>query len=379
MLKDFTGADWKVVDIARRFTADVIEPHALSWERDGGLPREFFLRAAERGLCGLLVPDELGGLEVNNITLAAVLAEMASSCFATTFALVVHNNLASNIAKNGRRKHRAVLPDMIAGKKIGAFLLTEPDAGSDAAAISTQVSIDPENDVLNGKKAWITNGAIADILSIYVQTKAGSGPIGIANYLIDVDEQSVERTAPYRLVGANAMNVCGFNFEDMKVSKDCLMIKPGQAFKIAMGGIDTARAMVAAMCCGITARALKEAVNYTRQREVFGRSVADFQTPQHVLADVSTELEAAHALTERAVIALDTNVGASIAAAHAKKFATTMAMRRVADCMQMMGAVGALEDYPFSRHLGCAKLSQYVDGTSEIQNVVLSRALFSSI
>lgn len=378
MLKEFTGADSKVVDVARRFATEVIEPQALNWQCDGGLPREFFLLAAEHGLCGLLVPRELGGLGVSNITLAAVLAEMASSCFATTFALVVHNNLASNIAKNGDRSHQTVLPSMLAGEKIGAFLLTEPGAGSDAAAIATQVSTDTKFDVLNGQKAWITNGVIADILSIYVQTKADSGPSGIANYLIDINEHSIQKTDPYRLVGANAMNVCGFNFNETAVSKDCLMIAAGQAFKVAMGGIDTARAMVAAMCCGITARALGEAVNYTKQREVFGKPVADFQTPQHVLADVSTELEAAHALTERAVMALEANSGASVAAAHAKKFSTAMAMRRIADCMQMMGAVGALEDYPFSRHLGCAKLSQYVDGTSEIQNVVLSRALFSS-
>ena len=378
MLKEFSGADRSIVDSAKHFATEIIEPHALVWERDGALPREFFLHAAERGLCGLLVPRALGGSEVSNITLAAALAEMAKSCFASTFALIVHNNLASNIARNGGERHQAFLSDMLTGKKIGAFLLTEPGAGSDAAAITTQASSKNETDVLNGEKAWITNGAIADILSIYVQTKANSGPAGIANYLIEINEHPVEKTDRYRLVGANAMNVCGFSFDDVEVSKDALMIEAGQAFKVAMGGIDTARAMVAAMCCGITARALEEAVNYTKQRKAFGRHVADFQTPQHVLADVSTDLEAAHALTERAVIALDEKSGASIAAAHAKKFATAMAMRRVADCMQMMGAVGALDDYPFSRHLGCAKLSQYVDGTSEIQNVVLSRALFAA-
>lgn len=379
MLKEFSGADSEIISTARRFASEVIEPQAARWEREGGLPRDFFLQAAEHGLCGLLVPRKLGGLGVSNATLGSALAEMAKACFATTFALIVHNNLASNIAINGSKKHLEFLQEMLSGRKVGAFLLTEPGAGSDAGSISAKLETNADNAVVDGEKAWITNGSIADILSVYVQTESNAGPAGIANYLIDANEVSMQRTEPYKLMGASAMNVCGFQFEGMPVAKDCLMIEPGQAFKVAMRGIDTARAMVSAMCCGITARALKEAVTYTKQRKVFGRAVADLQAPQHVLADVSTDLEAAHALTERALVALDIKSGASMAAAHAKKFSTAMAMRRIADSMQMMGAVGALSEYPFARHLACAKLAQYVDGTSEIQNVVLSRALFSDL
>ena len=374
MMSDYRDADPNIVNIAREFAAEIIEPQALSWEQAGGLPREFFRQAAKRGLCGLLVPKKLGA---SNVTLAAVLAEMASSCFAATFGLIVHNNLGSSIAVNGSQKHLALLPEMIAGEKIGAFLLTEPGAGSDAGAIAMSAKENARGAILNGEKAWITNGALADVLAVYVQTGSKQGANGIASYLLDTNDFECQRSERYDLAGARAMNVCGFNFQDVEVDQDCLMIEAGRAFKAAMGGIDTARAMVSAMCCGITRRALEEAVSYTKARKVFGGAVAELQVPQHVLADVSTDLEAADALTERAVIALDNKSGATIAAAHAKKFSAGMAMRRIADCMQMMGAAGALGDYPLARHLACAKLAQIVDGTSEIQNVVLSRALFS--
>lgn len=368
--------DRQIVDTAKRFASEVISPGALIWERQGGLPREFFLSAGEYGLCGLLVPKKLGGLDVNKATFAQVLTELSGVCFASSFALVVHNNLASNIAVNGDHHHREVLPDMLAGRKIGAFLLTEPSVGSDAGAISTVATVAGDAIVLRGEKAWITNGAVADVLSIYAQTKPGSAAKGIANYLVNAENINCYRTEKYDIVGARAMNVCGFSFEDVSLAEDTLMIEAGYAFKVAMQGIDLARAMVAAMCCGMLKRALDEAVSYTKTRKLFNTTLADLQVPQHLLADVSTDLAAATALTNEAVGALDAGSPATIAAAHAKKFATRAALQRIADCMQMMGASGALSRYPFARHLACAKLAQYVDGTSEIQNVVLSRELF---
>ena len=213
---------------------------------------------------------------------------------------------------------------------------------------------------------------------MYAQTESSEGAKGIANYLIDGARLGIEPTPAYELAGAGAMNVCGFNFEQTLLHEGDLFIEAGRAFRTAMAGIDLARVMVAVMCGGMLRRALDEAVRYTCARKVFGKPVAEHQYPQHVLADVSTSLEAARALSAKAVQALENSQGQTVAAAHAKKFATKAALQGIADCMQTMGAVGALGEYPMSRHLACAKLAQYVDGTSEIQNVVLARELFKA-
>ena len=379
MSAKFNKAQSRVIEDAARFAADTLEPSAPGWARGEELERDFFLTAAGYGLCGLLVPEKFGGKGLSYPALAAVLETLAKVCFSSTFALVVHNNLAANIAINGSAEHQKLLPSMLAGEKIGAFLLTEPGAGSDAGSITSSVTADEEASRLNGAKAWITNGRIADVLSVYAQTQAGSKAAGIANYLIDAERAGITRTARYELTHAGAMNVCGFEFSQTPLQTDDLMIGAGRAFKVAMGGIDLARAMVAVMCGAMLDRSLKESVKYTQTRTVFGQAVAEHQYPQHLLADVSTDLAAARALTEKAVSALENGEGATVAAAHAKKFATKIALQRIADCMQMMGAAGALGDYPLSRHLACAKLAQYIDGTSEIQNVVLSRALFREV
>ena len=377
MVGNISSSEHELVIQAKKFREQFVAPNSPGWERDRCLPREYFLAAAEHGLCGLLVPENLGGKAISYRALAMILSELSSVCFASTFALVVHNNLASNISKNGTSAHHRFLPEMIAGQKIGAFLLTEPGAGSDAAAITTLATKNPHGFVLNGEKAWITNGVNADLLSVYAQTEEQAGAHGIASFLIDVSVTELKRTAPYELIGARAMNVCGFEFTDAELPADALMIAAGDAFKAAMQGIDLARTVVAAMCCAMVEKSLALAIEYAKKRQVFRKPVAEHQYPRHILADVSTDLAAAKALMNRAVDALDAGSSATLEAAHAKKFATKVALSRIADCMQMMGAVGALGDYPLARHLACAKLAQYVDGTSEIQNVVIARELFN--
>ncbi|MGR8950665.1 MAG: acyl-CoA dehydrogenase family protein, partial [Gammaproteobacteria bacterium] len=342
MFGTFTPREEELIEQARTFRERIVKPNAAVWERDKNLPRDYFLAAAEHDLCGLLVPQELGGQALSNGALAMILFQLARSCFASTFALVVHNNLASNISKNGGSEHLAVLPDMIAGRTIGAFLLTEPSAGSDAAAISTLARANDKGYILNGSKAWITNGTNADILSVYAQTEAGAGSKGIANFLVEAENTKIERTPRYELLGAAAMNVCGFEFRDVQVPSGSLMIEAGGAFRVAMQGIDLARTLVAAMCCAMIDAGLKHAVAYTKERQVFRKAVAEHQYPQHALADVSTDLEASLALTRLAVEALDGQHCSTVRAAHAKKFTTKVALSRIADCMQMMGAAGAI-------------------------------------
>lgn len=364
------------VDAATAFARDVIATDAAGWERDRALPRDYFLQAADAGLCGLLVPEDRGGAGIGVLAMAHVMEALASADMAAAFALVVHNNLAANICQNGSADLQdAYLPDMVAGRRIGAFLLTEPQSGSDAAGIELSARQENGGWTLNGEKAWVTNGVSADILSVYAQTDRDQGARGIACFLFDADLPGVEPTAPYHMLGGHAMGVNGIVFNDVRLTERAHFIPAGRGFRAALAGIDTARAVLAAMNCGMLKAGLDVAVEMAGGRRAFGQALTDFQGIQWTLAEVATELEAARQLAFRAASLLDAGEDGSLAAAHAKKFATRTAFARLSDCMQVMGAWGATHDYPLARHLTCAKLAQYMDGTSEVQNVVISRKL----
>ena len=365
-----------IVARARRFGRSVIEPAAEDWQRAGSVPREFFRAAAEAGLCRLQVPTADGGLGLDTAAYAEVAAVLAAHCMATTFALVVHNNLAAAIARDGNvaLKTRYLAP-MMQGEKIGAFLLTEPQAGSDAAALATSAELDGNGWRLRGEKAWISNAVLADVLAVYAQT--GASARGIGCFIVEAEQAGVIRRAGYDLLGGHALGTGGFAFAPCHVAADQMLQAPGDAFRAALGGIDLARIAVSAMCCGMLARALDEALTYTQQRAAFGGVIADFQAVQFLLADCATDLEAARALSAHAAAVHRQGKGATLAAAHAKKFATRVAFTRIADCMQVMGAAGLARALPLARHLECAKIAQYLDGATEIQNVVIARHLWS--
>ena len=281
--------------------------------------------------------------------------------------------------RNGSpEQHRRFLPDLLQGGRIGAFLLTEPTGGSDAAAIRTTAAATGQGRWrIDGAKAWVSNGAIADLLSVYVQTDADAGWRGIGCFLIEADRAGVIREPAYDLMGGHALGTGGFRFEGCEVAADDMLLAPGAAFKAAMAGIDLARVTVAAMCCGMLRSALDCALDYTTTRQAFGQATASFQGLQWMLADAATDLRAARLLTYDAACELDAGGDATEAAAHAKKFASRVALTRIADCMQAMGAAGYHGDYPLARHLSMAKMAQYLDGTTEIQNVVIARKLFA--
>ena len=373
---DFSNTESKLIEAARVFADDQIAPNAADWERARAFPRKTFAAAAEAGLCGLLVPTELGGQGTGIGAVARIVEVLAASDFGFAFSLVVHNNLAGNIAKNGSDDQKArYLPDMLAGRKIGAFLLTEPGAGSDAAAITASARRQGEDWVIDGEKAWVTNAAVADVLSVYVQTDPEAGWRGIACLLVDGNASGVRRGPAYDLIGGHAMGVGEIAFTECRVGAEALFIGPGDAFKAAMDGINIARAFVGAICCGMIAASLDVALAYAGARRAFGQATIEFQGLQWLLADVATDLEAARLLTDRAIERLAAGEDGAVAAAHAKKFATRAALAGIADCMQAMGAAGARADYPLGRHLAGAKLAAFIDGTTEIQNLVIGRAL----
>ena len=365
------------VEAARAFAREVIEPNAVGWDEAGRVPAEAFREAAERGLCGLTVPEALGGRGLAMPAMALAVEAFASACMASAFSLVVHNNLARNLSRNGSAAQQARwLPQLVGGERIGAFLLTEPTGGSDAAAIATTARRDGDGWRLDGEKAWVSNGATADFLSVYAQTEPAAGWRGIACFLVEADAPGVVREPAYRLLGGHALGAGGFRFDGCRVDADAVLLGPGDGFKAAMAGIDFARVNVAAMCCGMLGRSLDTALAFAARRRSFGKATLEHQGLQWLLADVATDLEAARLLTARAAALLDGGGdGHTLAAAHAKKFATRAAFARIGDCMQAMGAPGLMAEHPLARHLACAKMAQYLDGTTEIQNVVIGRAI----
>ena len=365
-----------LIDAARAFAVEHIAPHAAEWERARHVPRELFLAASEAGLTGVLVPRGQGGKEARHVVAARVLEELSSACLATTFGLWVHNNALNAIARQGTgAPAKRLVASMLSGQRIGAFCLTEPDAGSDAAAITTHASRVDGGWRISGEKAWVSNGTHADVLVVYAQTDASAGWRGIGAFLVDAAGDGVSRTLPYDMLGGHALGVSGIRFEDCPVPDEDVLLGPGEGFMAAMNGIDKARMFVAAMCCGILGASLSSALSHAAARRAFGKPVLSFQGLQWQLADVATDLEAARLLTYGAAAAFDRGEAAAVAAAHAKKFASRVALNGISQCMQAMGGAGSLMEHPPARHLAAAKLAHYLDGTTEIQNVVISRGL----
>ena len=367
-----------MIDAARAFAAEVVAPNAAAWERERRYPREAFQAAAKAGLCGLLIAPEHGGAGLGAVAMAEVMEALAAADYAFAMSLVVHNNLGGNISRNGSDAQRARwLPGMLAGETLGAFLLTEPGGGSDAAAIACAARHDGDGWRLDGAKSWVSNATSADLLSVYAQTDTSAGWRGIACFLVPAETPGVVREDAYAMLGGHALGTGGIRFDGCRIGDDAVLLPPERAFKAAMGGIDIARINVAAMCAGMLRAGLDIAVAATAAKTAFGKRLADFQGLQWQLADVATDTHAARLMAYDAAAAFDRGEEATIAAAHAKKFATRAALDGLSQCMQALGADGLSHDTPLPRHLAGAKMAQYIDGTTEIQNVVIARDLWN--
>lgn len=362
--------------IAQRFAQEQVAPHAQQWEQDRSQPLDTLRAATE--LTGLLVPTNLGGQGLSKTELAKIAETLAAADLGFAFALVVHNNLMNAVATVGSpHLQQTYLPKLTSMEMLGAFLLTEPGGGSDAAALKTTATQTANGWLINGAKAWVTNAQHADLLSVYAQTDPGAGARGIAAFLIPAETPGVTRNTPYSLLGGHSMGTGSFDFEQCEVPAEAMLAPPGAGFKAALSGIDLARAVVAAMSCGILDASLELAIAHCKNHQLFGTRLADMQGMQWQLADVATDLHGMRLMAYQACELLDTGQSATLAAAHAKKFATRQLLSGVAQCMQALGANGLRQDTPLARHYAAAKITQYIDGTTEIQNVVLSRAMFA--
>ena len=368
-IASLTVAERALLDRARRFRRDYVAPRAALWERERALPQEAIREAARLGLTAIEVPEAQGGQGADFMAKTLIAEELARSCMGFAFSLINTQNVAARIARQGTPAQIArYLAPLIAGERRGGTALTEPGAGSDFPAIATTARKIEGGWVLQGEKAWLTNGASAETIIVFAKTDAAPGTAGIAAFLIDATMPGFERLPAYDLMGGHAIGAGGFRLNDVRIGEDAVFHPPGEAFRRALGGINGARVYVAAMCCGMVAEALRIALDYATRRQAFGKRLLDHQGLRWSLVEVATELEAARLLTYHAAAIIAGEGDAVLAAALAKKFAVEMAGRRLGQCMQAMGAEGLREEYPIGRHIACARIAAYVDGTTEIQN-----------
>ncbi len=372
--------DQAIIDETIEFAAVHVAPHTNRWERDRRFASEAFDQLGSASLGGLRVPVDLGGRGIGDVAFVRVLEELASVDQGVALSFVVHNNMARAVVDSGNATMIAEwLPSLVSGERIGSFLLTEPGIGSDATAITCSARRDGNDWVLDGEKAWAASGSHAGALNVFAQTDPALKHRGVVSILVDATAPGVTRTAPYELMGGHAAGAAGFEFDGVRVPIANTLAPVGEAFAEAMKGINLARIVVGAMCCGMLRRSLQVAVEYTKSRPLFGGTVSDKQGVRWMLADAATDLEAMRLLTYRAARLQADGADATLMASHAKKFASRKAEERIRDCMQVMGAAGYRTDgadNPLPRHLAAARMTGYIDGATEIQNVLIARSLW---
>jgi alkylation response protein AidB-like acyl-CoA dehydrogenase len=360
-------------------TGDLVErevaPRAVEYEASARFPREVFRTLGRSGLLSLPYPEEYGGGAQPFEVYLQVIEELARGWLAVGLGVSVHTLSCHALASYGTDEQKQQwLPDMLAGGLLGAYCLSEPESGSDAAALSTRAVRDGDTYVVNGTKAWITHGGVADFYSTMVRT-SDEGPRGISCLLVPGDTTGVSAAPPEKKMGMSSSVTAQVRFEGARIPTARLIGAEGQGFPIALAALDSGRLGIAACAVGLAQAALDEAVIYARERWQFGRPIIDFQGLQFLMADMATQVEAARALYLAAARRRDAGQAFSKQAAMAKLFATDAAMRVTTDAVQVLGGYGYVQDWPVERYMREAKVLQIVEGTNQIQRLVIGRHL----
>jgi butyryl-CoA dehydrogenase len=366
-----------IQDTARELATREIAPQAAEIDRTHAFPRKIFSRLGELGLLGVMVPEKFGGAGMDALSYAVALEEIARACASTAVAMSVQSSLVlAPILKEGNDAQRARwLPELAAGKKIGCFALSEPEAGSDAKAQKTRATRAGDRWILNGTKNFITNGPVADLAIVIANTDPSKGARGITAFVVPTTAPGLSFGPPDDKLGIRGAPSAQLFLADCAVGDDARLGPEGEGFKIAMRALDGGRIGIAAQALGIARAALEDAVRYARERKTFGQPIAEHQAIQFKLADMRTEIEAARMLLWRAAVKKDAGGAYSTDAAMAKLFASEVANRAAKEAVQIFGGYGYLRDFPAERHFRDAKITEIYEGTSEIQRLVIASAL----
>jgi len=370
-----SGFDPELRQKARDFARTHIAPNAEAWEAARSYPRDV-VRLASQEFGGFLVAKEHGGKGYAPTDFLMMVEEFAKADIGFTLAFVVHHHvgLVTSLSGNAALRDR-LLPDLISGDKIGAFCLTEPRAGSDAAGVETRASGDVDGLSLSGRKSWVTSGAVADVLAVFAKTDQEAGARGIGCFAVDGVARGVTRGACYDLIAGHVAQVCDISFDKVALGEADTLFPAGQGFATAMGALDVARLGIAAMCTGAMTSALETALAHASNRRMFGATTLDQQGIQWAFAEHLTELEASRSLMFQTARLFEAEKPATLAAAHTKKYANRAANEGLGWAMRAMGAEGSRRRNPLARQHGAAQLLFNTDGTPEIMNVVIGRSL----
>ncbi|MEW5737308.1 MAG: acyl-CoA dehydrogenase family protein [Myxococcota bacterium] len=374
---ELTEVQRDIQKLCRDFAARELIPNAKKWDEHHEWPTEAVKKLAELSLLGVAVPEQWGGAALDNVCYALAMEEISRGCASTGVIMSVNNSLYSDpILKFGTdaQKERWLKP-FASGQKLGCFGLTEPQAGSDAAAQQTVAVKKGDRYVINGSKNWITNGPKADAIVLFTMTNKDAGHKGITAFVVPTDTKGFKRMAPDKKMGISAAWSCTMYFEDMEVPAENMLGKEGDGFKVAMSTLDGGRIGIAAQALGIARAAYEEALRYSGERKSFGKYLREHQAIQFMLADMATEIDAARLLVLRAALLKDKGVRHTSESAMAKLYASEMASRVANKALQIFGGMGYSKEMDAERHVRDARITEIYEGTSEIQRIVISANL----
>lgn len=363
--------------LAREFAETELRPNAARWDVSGEFPFEIIPKMAALGFMGLTCPEKYGGAGLDLVSAALVIEEVAKECGSTALTLASHNGLCQrHILEFGSEDlKKKYLPDLAEGKKLGAWGLTEPGSGSDASGLKTRATAESGGYILNGSKAFITQGSVGDTYVILASTSPEKKQKGITAFVLEKGERGFKPGKPEDKLGCRASDTAQLSFENVKVSKDRVVGEIDRGFIDTLKILDKGRVIIGAMALGLGEAALRAAVKYAKEREQFGKPIASFQAIQWKIANMSTELEAVRLLVYRAAQLHAEGRRATLESSQAKLFASEAAIRACNEAIQIHGGYGYIKDYPVERYWRDAKICEIGEGTSEVQRMVIAKSI----
>jgi acyl-CoA dehydrogenase len=373
----FTEEQQMMQKMVRDFAQKEIAPAIEHMEETEEFPRHLIKKMAELGLMGIPIPEEYGGAGMDFTSYIIAINELSKVSATIGVILSVHTSVGTNpiLYFGNEEQKKKYIPKLASGEYLGAFGLTEPSSGSDAASLKTRAVKQGDHYVLNGSKIFITNAGEADVYIVFASTEPDKGSYGISAFIVDKDTPGFSVGKKEKKMGLNGSNTCEIVFEDARVPAENLLGNEGEGFKIAMSNLDVGRIGIAAQSLGIAEAALDYATNYAKERKQFGKPIGANQGLGFKLADMATEVEAAKLLTYRAADLKTNNLPCGKEASMAKLFASETAMKSAIEAVQVFGGYGYTKEYPVERLFRDAKVCQIYEGTSEIQRIVLSKHL----
>ncbi len=376
MVFELSADQREIQALAREFAQSEIEPNAAAWDRKHGFPQELFGKLAELGLLGVCIPEEYGGAGADFLSYILVLEELSKADAGVGVTVAVHTSAVTlPILTFGTDEQRSrFVPPLVRGEAIGAFALTEPEAGSDAGALRTAASPDGDGWSITGSKQWITNGGFGGTILLFARTDPDTaGAKGVSAFVLDGDQVRVTREE--EKLGLNSSSTVDLAIDGARAERDRLLHEEGKGFSVAMATLDGGRIGIAAQALGIAQAAYDVARAYALERRQFGKAIADFQAIQWKLADMATEIDAARLLVYRAAWLKQEGRPHTEEGAKAKLFASEMARRQTAEAIQVLGGYGYTKEFPVERYYRDAKITEIYEGTSEIQRLVIARSI----